>query len=77
MFHRLASSGSSSSESWYSSSRSFKDLRFGCHVCFGTGVRAERGERAKLVLEADRLDTGRKGDVDRDRRGCEGVKPPE
>ena len=30
-FHKLASSGNSSSESWYSSSSSWIDLRLGCH----------------------------------------------
>lgn len=30
-FHKLASSGRSSSESWYSSSNSFTDLRIGFH----------------------------------------------
>lgn len=41
------------------------------------GTRAESGERARLVLEADRLDIGRSGDVERDRRGWIGVRPPE
>lgn len=77
IFHRLASSGSSSSESWYSSSNSFKLLRFCCHVCFCVGVLADNGDKARLVLEADRLEVGRNGDVDRDRRGWEGVKFPE
>lgn len=77
MFHRLASSGNSSSESWYSSSKSFRDLRFGCHVCFAVGTREDNGDRARLVLDAERLDVGRNGDVDRDRRGWEGVRPAE
>lgn len=77
MFHRLASSGSSSSESWYSSSKSLTDLRFGCQVCFWMGTRADSGERPRLVLEAERLDVGRSGETDRDRRACDGVKPGE
>lgn len=32
-FHITASSGTSSSESWYSASNSFTVLRFGCHDC--------------------------------------------
>lgn len=75
MFHKLASSGNSSSESWYSSSNSFSDFRLGCHVCLLTGTRAESGDKAKLVLEAERLEVGRSGDTDRDRRGWEGANP--
>lgn len=41
------------------------------------GTRAESGDRARLVLEADRLEVGRSGDIERDRRGCIGVRPPE
>ena len=67
MFHKLASSGRSSSASLYSSSSSLRDLRFGCQGCLGAEFRVESGERAKLVLEADRLDNGRRGEFERDR----------
>lgn len=65
-FHKLVSSGSSSSESWYSSSRSLTDLRRNCQG----SARPTVGDRARLV--ADRVgrsfEVGGTGDVERDRR---------
>ena len=85
-FQRLASSGNSSSESWYSSSKSFKVLRFGCQELFRFKVRDADGDKDKLCVDGDDtkepllLSLGRSGEVDRDRCGfneCElgGVAP--
>lgn len=69
-FHKLASSGRSSSESWYSSSNSLTDLRVGCHDPRRPPFRAERGERASVLLlgDGDSIDAGLLGDGERDRR---------
>lgn len=39
------------------------------------GTRADTGDRPRLVLEVERLDVGRSGETDRERRACDGVKP--
>lgn len=39
------------------------------------GTRADTGDRPRLVLEVERLDVGRSGDTDRERRAWAGVKP--
>ena len=73
-FQRLASSGSSSSESWYSSSRSFNVFRLGCHEPLRFSERGADGDKARLWADGDEarpglLWLGRNGEVERDRRG--------
>lgn len=68
-FQRLASSGNSSSESWYSSSKSCTVLRGRCHDGFRLRVGVLTGFRDRLCVDGDelKLDVGRSGDVERER----------
>lgn len=80
-FHRLASSGSSSSESLYSSSSSLTDLRVDCQDALRVSPRAVCGDRVVLPPEGDGeiADEGWLGEGERDRwrsdgrRGKEGL----
>ena len=72
-FQRLASSGNSSSESWYSASSSWTDLRLGCHEArLAGGANDDLGETApglrndvvEMVGET-KLATRRFGEEDR------------
>jgi hypothetical protein len=75
-FQRLASSGRSSSESWYSASSSCIDLRLGCHELRRAGRgkddRGDTGPGRRLWFVVVMAEERRAGDVERV-RGSEGL----